>query len=388
MSRWPVLPTAARLPRLGLSRVAGKPFICTEYNHPAPNTYASETLPILAAYAALQDWDGIFAFAYSHRRDDWDARKITSFFDIDQHPTKMATLPAAAAMFLRGDVRPFPAERFAPLSTSAAIDRVRQAGPYLGADAFGVDRLEALKSRVGLDLKVAGPHHRRRGTRPDWTWGLPDGRKTVLINAPRSKAVIGDFTGAPFRLGDVRVTPGPTRQDWAVLTLTALDGASFSDPGRILITATGLAENTDMGWKNPEHTTVGRDWGRRPPWSRASAPPSLCLRRPAAPAAGRSMSAAGGGRPSRSATPVAQAEITIGPQWRTLWYEVEVGPLGREVLNNCWTSRTMVGSWIAVSSHGGNRSPCCGSRGLDDDLCRSNPARAAPGRRSFALSRA
>ena len=28
-----------------------------------------------------------------------------SFFDIDQHPTKMATLPASLAMFLRGDVR-------------------------------------------------------------------------------------------------------------------------------------------------------------------------------------------------------------------------------------------------------------------------------------------
>jgi len=106
-------PDGGTLPRLALTRVAGKPFLCTEYNHPAPNTYASETLPILAAFAALQDWDGIFAFAYSHRRDDWDARKITSFFDIDQHPTKMATLPAAAALFLRGDVRPLPDERLA-----------------------------------------------------------------------------------------------------------------------------------------------------------------------------------------------------------------------------------------------------------------------------------
>jgi len=41
---------------------------------------------LLAAYGALQDWDAIYAFAYSHRKD-WDARRIPGFFDIDQHPT-------------------------------------------------------------------------------------------------------------------------------------------------------------------------------------------------------------------------------------------------------------------------------------------------------------
>ena len=97
-------PDGGTLPGLALTRVAGKPFICTEYNHSAPNTYAAETFPLIFAFAALQDWDGVFAFAYSHRHDDWNTGKIPSFFDVDQHPTKMATLPAAAALFLRGDV--------------------------------------------------------------------------------------------------------------------------------------------------------------------------------------------------------------------------------------------------------------------------------------------
>src|SRR5207245_3294859 len=34
-------PSGGTIPRLALGRVAGKPFIVSEYNHPAPNTYSS-----------------------------------------------------------------------------------------------------------------------------------------------------------------------------------------------------------------------------------------------------------------------------------------------------------------------------------------------------------
>ena len=56
-------PDGGTLPGLAAQRVAGKPFLCTEYNHPAPNTYSAETFPLLCAFAALQDWDGVFAFS-------------------------------------------------------------------------------------------------------------------------------------------------------------------------------------------------------------------------------------------------------------------------------------------------------------------------------------
>ena len=89
--------------RMLVTRAAGKPLICTEYNHSAPNTYSSEAFLLLGAYAALHDLDGIFAFAYSHG-DEWNRGTFANFFDIAEHPTKMVTLPAAAALFERGDV--------------------------------------------------------------------------------------------------------------------------------------------------------------------------------------------------------------------------------------------------------------------------------------------
>ncbi|MCS7311124.1 MAG: carbohydrate-binding protein, partial [Armatimonadetes bacterium] len=110
---------------LAPKRVWGKPFTLSEYNHPAPNTYTSEGLILLAAYALLQDWDAVYFYTYAHRRDELDARRITGFFDIDQHPTQWMSLVAAAAMFLRGDVAPAQQLVGVTLSREQEIEHLR-----------------------------------------------------------------------------------------------------------------------------------------------------------------------------------------------------------------------------------------------------------------------
>ena len=49
-------------------------------------------------------WDGLFQFDWGGT--DPDARRITGYFALQQHPAKLAFLPAAALMFRRGDVAP------------------------------------------------------------------------------------------------------------------------------------------------------------------------------------------------------------------------------------------------------------------------------------------
>ena len=76
-------PEQATLFRLAAERLAGKPFTVTEYNHPAPNDYQAECVPMVASFGAAQDWDGIWLFAYNHATDDWDREHFKGFFDID-----------------------------------------------------------------------------------------------------------------------------------------------------------------------------------------------------------------------------------------------------------------------------------------------------------------
>jgi hypothetical protein len=280
------------LPGLALRRVLGKPHSVTEYNHPAPNTYCSEAFLLLAAYAALQDWDAIYAFSYSHRRDDWDLRRIPNFFDIDQHPTKMVTLVPAAAMFVRGDVKPAKQQVVVKLTKEQEVDLLRRSWAWLLVHAghVGVPNEAALIHRVAIatdgkrvpptalkpeQVKIDG--NRFVSDTGELIWDLTEkGRGVVTVNAQNSKAVIGFAGGKRFELGGVVIEPGQTMQDgWCAITVTVMDGSLPTRPSsrvprpvRLLITATGYAENTDMGWKEvpgyPPKSSCGRNWGRPP----------------------------------------------------------------------------------------------------------------------------
>jgi hypothetical protein len=326
------------LPGLALRRVLGKPHCVTEYNHSAPNTYGSEGFLLLAAYGALQDWDAIYAFAYCHRRD-WDTRKITGFFDIDQHPTKMATLPAAVALFVRGDVRPGREQVVAPLTKEREVDLLRsgRAWELVHAGSVGVPREDALLHRVAVATRtVAGVsdpgYSRPTGPRyesdtGELVWDLSTkGRGVVTVNTATSKAVIGYGGGKRFDLGGVVIEPGATAQDgWSTVTVTAKDGPIGAGPTRLLVMATGTAENTDMKWTSTTHDSVGRNWGRAPSLVEG-VPARLTLPAPAGRVKAWALDERG---QRRDELPVQdggndRAAVALGPQWRTLWYEVEV----------------------------------------------------------------
>ncbi|HVV72061.1 MAG TPA: carbohydrate binding domain-containing protein, partial [Verrucomicrobiae bacterium] len=97
---------ANTLAGLARQRIKGKPFMVTEYQHPSPNYYGGEGPLLLAAYAGLQDWDGVWLFDYGMGCPAGPIGFVNGYFNIDQHPTKMANLPLAASLFRRGDVRP------------------------------------------------------------------------------------------------------------------------------------------------------------------------------------------------------------------------------------------------------------------------------------------
>lgn len=335
MADWTVnnFPMAGRsdggmLPDLALSRVVGKPFICTEYNHSAPNTYSSETLPIIFSYAAMQDWDGVFAFAYSHRHDEWDTGRITGFFDIDQHPTKMATLVAAATLFLRGDLAAGAQPRVEYPRVEEMVEVLRREGPALRADRFGLDRASALLGPVGIDL--IGPRVPKRPVKPvasgesrerrRWVVGEKGGLK---VDTPRSKLLISRVPGKTETFEGLTITPADSRQGFSVITVTEVDGPKGSSAVRLLITATGLAENTGMEWTSSDHVSVGTHWGERPSVVEGITA-TVAIDAPARslhawaldPRGKRTKGLTIGSQGSR-------ATLELGPKYETLWYEVE-----------------------------------------------------------------
>jgi hypothetical protein len=322
---------------LASRRVLGKPYTISEYNHPAPNTYGSEAFILLAAYAGLQDWDGIYQFAYNHN-DQWEVHRVPGFFDLKAHITQLVTLPAAAALFRRGDVEAASELTVAhtnPATVVAKGTAVPAAGG--GVTAYGVAGTTALSHRVAVSVGVEEP--RVVGSpRPQtagegvytadtgqltWTYaGRDTGR--VVIDSPRSKALVGVVTEATHQLGDLTVEVGATRQKWAAVTITAMDADDFGSPGRVLVTATGHFENPNWAWETEgDRVTVRNQWGDEP--SMAEGIP-LTLRLPVAASRVRAYALDGSGERAAEVRVSGgeRAEVRLGPEYRALWYEIVV----------------------------------------------------------------
>ena len=264
---------------LAAHRIAGKPFTVSEYNHAAPNDYASETVPLILGYAAAQDWDGVYLFDYNGNRDGWKSNKIEGYFDVHSDPNKMALLPGMARAFLRGDIAALKGTTTLTVPRDKLLQwtaQKRSANVYDGMVAgdwrkWGLTRDDLLQSRVQLRLASTdgAPAIERSGPRGggQWSWTFRGDRGLIEIDAPDAKAFTGrladSFVVGPLEAGALRISDVGSPNGWASLSLVALDKAPINRSKSLLLTAMNRAENRDMGW-NETRTSVGDKWGEGP----------------------------------------------------------------------------------------------------------------------------
>lgn len=312
--------TGGNLARLAVYRMAEKPFTVSEYDHPAPSHYAAEMFPMLASFGAFQGWDGLFQFDWGGT--DSDARRITGYFALQQHPGKLAFLPAAALMFRRGDVEAarstarlsIPADQAEKLTAEnlSMSEAWRKAG--LAAGDMLDHRLE-LRFTPGGKLEL----ERTTGAVSPIAWDAEAGLYTV--DAPAAKVVVGRCTAKITRLDGAEFDVKSNRRDFAALSLNAVDGQPLARSRRLLLVAVGNVENTGMGW-NADHTSVGTRWGSAPTICEGIAA-RITLATEARAAKVYALDATGARMGEVPAT-VSGGTLTfdIGPRFRTLWYEV------------------------------------------------------------------
>lgn len=245
-------------------RVLGKPFSVSEYNHPAPNMYDAEAYILLSVYAALQDWDAIYAFDYKGPPwDTWDAKRIREWFDVGQHPTKMVTLLLAHLIFVRGDVEPAKSLVTLPISREVEVDLVRRGRVWSwdlpGAHHLAWNPATPLLHRFALEVNGTSARGALTTTTttstPTYTsdngqvtWNCSErGRCYVIVDTPRTVAAVGFVSNRTldFKRLSLRVEP-TLLQGFAVVGASSLDGAPLEDSKRVLLVAVGWAGNAGM----------------------------------------------------------------------------------------------------------------------------------------------
>jgi len=98
-------PNASIIQNKSYFRVAGKPYLITEWNHCYPNEHVLEGVPLIAAYGALQGWNGILQFDFNLHTLGVD--RIRNY-TLSVQPEDIAQWVIAAPLFLRGDVKTAP----------------------------------------------------------------------------------------------------------------------------------------------------------------------------------------------------------------------------------------------------------------------------------------
>ncbi|MHC4095037.1 MAG: carbohydrate binding domain-containing protein [Planctomycetota bacterium] len=255
-------PAQATLFRLAAERLHGKPFTVSEYNHPAPLDSQAECVPMIASFAAAQDWDGVWLYTYSHSSDGWYREKLNSYFDIDTNPAKWGFMRAGAAIFREAMLTPIDGHIIAVLSSSSDVVQqlaqlhLKHDRDMLGAvnAICGTTYQKVLNDHLYVSLRSLSGDEQTENSLTNLIWSV-ENSKGLYITQGGARVLAGDTTR--FKRCQI------DEPAFAVITATPLDGILWWRSGKILITACGRCENMGMKFSK-DRRTVGRQWGHGP----------------------------------------------------------------------------------------------------------------------------
>lgn len=263
----PSLGSGDTLTDLARHRVAGKPYVVSEYNHPAPNDFQAETVPLLASFAAWQDWDAVYLHEYGTfgRDNARDNDRIAAYFVIGSNPAKWAFLPTAARLFRAGLVGPAPGglSRLLPAQLDGALVGKSVASLWTADTRLGP--ADPFRQPLALVLsKPANPPANPTATVLNVTNRGDNKRAAYSVDAPGAKIVAGFVGGQTVTLGGGSFTfaANTTANNFAVLTLAALDDKPLASSSKFLLTLAARVENTGQTWRPDRHALT--NWGTGP----------------------------------------------------------------------------------------------------------------------------
>ncbi len=324
-------PEQAVLFKLAADRLAGKPYTVTEYNHPAPLDSQAECVPMVASFAAAQDWDGIWLYTYSHSGDEWAREHMNSYFDIDTNPGKWGFMPAGAFIFRQGNLLPRRfsltsalAEKNQPLTETLASLHLKHGSSLFDTvgtswqECFSVTLFRLLQG----ETKTAKQRYNEKESPAATVHNWEDG--SYAMKNDKCWVVTGDIRAVQEKMpSDDAFRFEIETPSFSAITITALDGKSLgTESRRMLITACGRCENTDMQFSE-DRRTVGRNWGKAP--VRIEPVSGSIQVNSASPMSGTGVtcSALNADGSVRKTFAITGGRIPLSAEHQTMWYVVE-----------------------------------------------------------------
>ncbi|MCK9478451.1 MAG: S-layer homology domain-containing protein [Firmicutes bacterium] len=236
----------------GVRRVAGFPYVLSEWNQASSNIYSSECLPIMSAYASLHDWHPIL-FSYLQGTVHAEAR-VNYVLNMYESPTKTAIGPISSLMFMRNDIKEadvayyetldfdkifseivysmsMPNEMTMVAKSGILLPEVADSNAY--ASEITPELIDYVESMRESGVYVAVNRQMR--------WDSVKG--TLEINSDNTQGYIGAVGGKTSILDNMDVSVDNAS---ANVMLTSLTHDSIGESDRLLLTTVGSWRNTGM----------------------------------------------------------------------------------------------------------------------------------------------
>jgi len=292
-------------------RIMDKPFTITEFNYSGPGRYRGVGGILTGAIGSIQDWSGLWRFAYAH----WDGalrepQRIT-YFDMASDPLGQASERATLMLFLRGDMRPAkggiiqavakkdlpalksmpwaaPDWQWAALMTRVGFQEDPQWSYWLAGEQWAqfekieeaakkapnaalfadgqtkkLDVLNQLKAKLPKDHPLDPSKNLFRSVTGEIT--LNGQEDTMILDTPRTaggyapagKSIVTN-NGVKIEIQDADATA------W----VSALDDKPIGKSARLLVTHLTDLQNTDIKYAEAARQTL-LEWGKLPHLVRA-----------------------------------------------------------------------------------------------------------------------
>ncbi len=261
-------PTESTIIKLARSPFLDRPFTVSEVNHPNPNEYVAEMIPILASYGAFQDWDGIYFYTFECKVGEKWSNFVTDQFDITLDPVKMSQMAVGAMLFSRADVKA--AKQIVARSYTA--DQVTESmrlpmseRPYftpgfpLSLPLRHGSRIQTLDGKPTQAFE-ADPQPPYLSDTGELGWYVTDGENgMVTINTPNTQGLVGFVRNNKQR---TRHIMPEIKNDFCAITLSSLTTDPIQRSNKMLLTACSRWQNTGSQWN--DRRTLWDFWGTGP----------------------------------------------------------------------------------------------------------------------------
>ena len=250
----------------GLAK-ANKPYTVSEYNHPSPNIYQAEMVPILASYGSFHGTDGLMFFQYNGGNPaNWWSDQVDGFFNLRANPAVMSLFPVFAKAYrdfmIQEDNTPVLANYTEEYIYSLPqFDDHNRWWPYLPYD----NSLALTKSIRTGDLNSSSVQlpSESPGDSPYQTSTgeivFDHDLQLVHTQAAKIESLAGKLDNAnQITSGKMHVSG----EEHGVVSWISLSEKSLDKTQKSLLAISSRFQNTGMIWDGT--TTIHDDWGNAP----------------------------------------------------------------------------------------------------------------------------